>query len=64
VSPYATLHTLRHSYATHCMEQGHPLRHVQEALGHSSIKTTEIYLHITSKALDRLKSPLDNMDLK
>jgi len=61
---YATLHTLRHSYATHCMEQGQSLKFVQEALGHSSIKTTEIYLHLTSDALKRIKSPINNLKLK
>ena len=64
INAYATLHTLRHSYATHCIENGHNLKSVQEALGHSSLKTTEIYLHISSDALKRLKSPLDNLDLE
>ena len=63
VNPYATLHTLRHSYATHCVENGHNLKSVQEALGHNSLKTTEIYLHISSKALNKLRSPLDNLTL-
>ncbi|MEM6319148.1 MAG: site-specific integrase [Bacteroidota bacterium] len=63
VNPYITLHTLRHSYATHCIEQGHNVKYVQEALGHSSIKTTEIYIHLSSDALRKLKSPIDNMDL-
>jgi len=64
VNPYATLHTLRHSYATHCVEKGHNLKMVQEALGHSSLRTTEIYLHISSDALKKLKSPLDDLDIK
>ena len=64
VNPYATLHTLRHSYATHCVENGHNLKSVQEALGHASLKTTEVYLHISSEALKKLKSPLDNLELK
>ncbi len=64
VNPYATIHTLRHSYATHCVENGHNLKSVQEALGHNSLKTTEVYLHISSKALAKLKSPLDNLEIK
>lgn len=64
INSYATLHTLRHSYATHCVENGHNLKSVQEALGHGSLKTTEIYLHISSDALKKLKSPLDNLDLE
>ncbi|MFK7936252.1 MAG: tyrosine-type recombinase/integrase [Saprospiraceae bacterium] len=64
VDPYATVHTLRHSYATHCIEDGHNLKSVQEALGHQSLKTTEVYLHISSQALKKLKSPIDKLNLK
>ncbi len=59
VNAYATVHTLRHSYATHCVENGFSLALIQGALGHASLKTTEKYLHISSKALAKLKSPLD-----
>lgn len=59
VFAYGTVHTLRHSYATHCIENGFSTALLQEALGHSSIKTTEKYLHITSDTLKSLKSPLD-----
>lgn len=59
VFAYGTVHTLRHSYATHCIENGYSTALLQEALGHSSIKTTEKYLHISSNALKTLKSPLD-----
>jgi len=52
-------HTLRHSYATHCIENGFSTALLQEALGHESIKTTEKYLHLSSKALKKLRSPLD-----
>lgn len=62
-TPYATIHTLRHSYATHCLEQGQNIKHVQEALGHSSIKTTEIYLHLSSNALQQLQSPIDKLKI-
>ncbi len=59
VFAFGTVHTLRHSYATHCIENGFSTALLQEALGHGSIKTTEKYLHISSNALKKLRSPLD-----
>ena len=59
----ATLHTLRHSFATHLLENGTDIRYIQALLGHNSSKTTEIYTHVTSKGLEKIRSPLDNLDL-
>ncbi|MBE7442929.1 MAG: site-specific integrase [Flavobacteriales bacterium] len=55
----ATLHWLRHSYATHLLENGTDLRYIQEILGHSSSKTTEIYTYVSTKSIQKITSPFD-----
>lgn len=57
----ATVHSLRHSFATHLLENGTDIRYIQKFLGHASIKTTTIYTHLTKSAVDKIKSPLDIM---
>ncbi|GMQ60244.1 site-specific integrase [Vallitalea sediminicola] len=56
-----SVHSLRHSFATHLLESGTDIRYIQELLGHSSSKTTEIYTHVTNKNIMSIKSTLDDI---
>ena len=57
----ASIHTLRHSYATHLLESGVSLRTIQQVLGHKSMRTTELYMHVTQPGAERLQEIVDRL---
>ena len=63
ITKKVSAYSLRHSFATHLLENVTNLRYIQSLLGHANSKTTEVYTHVTTKGFDQLKSPLDNMDI-
>jgi integrase/recombinase XerD len=63
ITKSVTLHSLRHSFATHLLEHGTDIRYIQSLLGHNSSTTTEIYAHVTKRGFEKLRSPLDNLDI-
>lgn len=61
ITKKVSIHSLRHSFATHLLDGGIDLRYIQELLWHSSSKTTEIYTHVTQKNISNIQSPLDKL---
>lgn len=63
IKKQVSVHTLRHSYATHLLESGVDIRVIQNLLGHSSIKTTQIYTQVTSSKIQTIKSPFEGIKI-
>lgn len=64
IKKHVSIHSLRHSFATHLLEGGVDIRYIQEILGHSNLKTTEIYTHVSKKRIEKIVNPLDRIYLR
>ena len=61
IKKHVSIHSLRHAFATHLLDQGTDIRFIQELLGHSSVRTTEIYTHVSKRTIATIKSPIEKI---
>jgi len=64
ITKQGNVHLLRHTFATRLLESGTDIRYIQTLLGHSNVKTTQIYTHVANHELTKIKSPLDSLQIK